>query len=65
LFLLTRGFLGIWVGLAMVGGLGEQGPWIPVELGGLAVGIAERVGGRAVAYGSAVNDGGDSVFCGA
>ena len=29
-------------GLAMAGGLGEQGPWVPVELGGLAVGIAER-----------------------
>jgi hypothetical protein len=28
----------------MAGGLGEQGPWIPVELRGLAVGIAERHG---------------------
>ena len=31
-------------GLAMAGGLGEQGPWVPVELGGLAVELAERHG---------------------
>jgi hypothetical protein len=42
----------------MAGGLGEQGPWIPMELWGLAVELADRVGGRAVACGSAVNEGG-------
>jgi hypothetical protein len=26
----------------MAGGLGEQGPWIPMELWGLAVELAER-----------------------
>jgi hypothetical protein len=30
------------LGLSMAGGLGEQGPWIPVELWGLAVELAER-----------------------
>ena len=32
------------LGLSMAGGLGEQGPWVPVELRGLAVGIAGRHG---------------------